>query len=55
VIPARSIYLVTIVPALFLPIVGYRRIAGGSRGLLLASVGFILGGLALAWLMFGTH
>jgi hypothetical protein len=39
-----------------LAIVGYIGIARtGERGLGLASVGFILGGLAMIWLMFGTY
>jgi Domain of unknown function (DUF1707) len=50
-----AIYVLTTVPAFFLSIVGYIQIARGDRGLFLASVGFILGGLGLAWLMFGTY
>jgi Domain of unknown function (DUF1707) len=50
-----AIFVVTAVPAFLLAIVGYAQIARGNRGLLLASIGFILGGLGVAWLMFGTY
>jgi Domain of unknown function (DUF1707) len=50
-----AIFAVTAVPAFFLAIVGYVQIARGRGGLLLANIGFIVGGLALVWLMFGTY